>query len=387
MKTVLICGAGQIGRGFLGQLLHQSDYRLLFVDADAVLVDALCRARSYRVEIAGAPERSEQVPLADAFNIEESQRLAAAIRDVDLLVSAVGARHIDAAATRLAPHVVERDAHGEHPLDWLICENAVEPATRIRTVLDEHATKALRRVGLIETLILRSGMPPDEGLSAEDPLALRMSDWWTLPADADAFTGELPAIHGLEPRSPFTNELQRKLYTFNGLNGPIAYLGYARGFRYLHEAATAPALEPFLREIHAESAHGLLGEFGGDPAEHRSFQALAWNKYRDPVLADTLERNARDSLRKLGPEERLVGPARLCLKHGRSPTVYATAIAAAIAYDGSADPGTRRVQELLAEGGVREVLRRACELGHDSPLTALVEEAWREWVKGNPPGC
>ena len=260
----------------------------------------------------------------------------------------------------------------------MICENAVEPAGSIRTILAAHATKRLCRVGLVETLILRSGMPPDEALLAADPLAVRMSNWWTLPADGDAFTGEPPAIRGLEPRSPFINELKRKLYTFNGLNGPIAYLGYAAGFRYLHEAATAPTLEPLLREIHAESAHGLLGEFGEDPSEHRSFQALAWNKYRDPVLADTLERNARDSFRKLGPEERLIGPAQLCLKHGRSPKAYAAAIVAAIAYDGSADPGTRRVQELLAAGGVREVLQQVCELGDDAPLMALVEDVWRE---------
>lgn len=373
MKSALVWGAGKIGRGFLGQLLQQSGYRLFFVDADAGLAERLSSARGYTVEIAGAPERSERVSLEGAFSVTDETQIREALAHVDVLVSAVGARYIEDAASVVAPYLAAR----RRALNWLICENAVGPARRIRDVLTTRAGVGLPELGLVETLILRSGMPPDEALLARDPLGVRMSDWWTLPADADAFVGEVPPIRGLELRSPFANELTRKLYTFNGLNGPIAYLGHAGGFRYLHEAATAPALERLFSEIHAESAHGLLAEFGGDSDEHRRFQAVAWNKYRDPVLADTLERNARDSLRKLGPEERLVGPASLCLKHGRPPTAYAAAIATAIAYDGSDDPGTRRVQELLERGGVREVLRSVCELSDDSPLAALVESAWR----------
>ena len=101
-------------------------------------------------------------------------------------------------------------------------------------------------------------------------------------------------------------------------------------------------------------------------------------KYRDDAFVDTLERHARDAARKLGPEERLVGPAALCLKHGREPVAYARAIAAAAAYRGSDDPGTRRVQELLEAGGIGRVLTSVCECAEGATLYKLVETAWSE---------
>ncbi|MEJ7679095.1 MAG: hypothetical protein WKG06_14815 [Segetibacter sp.] len=56
-------------------------------------------------------------------------------------------------------------------------------------------------------------------------------------------------------------------------------------------------------------------------------------KYTDPTINDQIERNANDTRRKLSKEERLVGPALLCLKHGRIPYAYAKAIAAAYYYN------------------------------------------------------
>ena len=50
MKRAVIFGAGNIGRGFIGQLLSESGYRVTFVDIDAELVTALAAAGSYRLQ-------------------------------------------------------------------------------------------------------------------------------------------------------------------------------------------------------------------------------------------------------------------------------------------------------------------------------------------------
>lgn len=385
--VLLVLGAGKIGRGFIAHLASRSGWRIRVADRVPGLIASLAQAGSYLVEVAGTSVR-DRVAVEQAVLLTDAPALAQAVADTDLLACAVGAPNLAGLAQALALALTARArAQPTRPLDWLILENADQPAALLRRELLAHTPADVQpwietRLGLVETQVLRSGLPVEPALAQADPLRVRMHDWWTLPVDRDAFRAPIPALTGLDPRSPFTHELQRKLYTFNGLNGPIAYLGWINGYRVLHEAACAPELQAILHAVHEESAHGLIAEYGFDPAEHRAFQAIAWHKYRDPALADAIERNARDSARKLGPRERLVGPAALCQRHGRAPIAYATAIAAAMRYEGSDDPGTAQVQATLRHGGVPAVLASLCQIAPESALGQLVidadrRQAWR----------
>jgi mannitol-1-phosphate 5-dehydrogenase len=374
MPEILIHGAGKIGRGFIAHLAHRSGWQVSFTDASVPLISALTAAGRYRIDIAGRPALTEYIPVRSACALSQQRELESLVARCDLMACAVGAGNLSALAKALAPALRSRARGGA--LDWLILENADKPAETIRRTLLENAPEIsawlTTSLGLVETQVLRSGMPAEASVAATEPLAVRMHDWWTLPADRDAFRQAIPAITGLEPRSHFEHELTRKIYTFNGLNGPISFLGWINGYRLMHEAACASELQETLTTIHQESAHGLLGEFGFEAKEHAAFQAIAWNKYRDPALNDGIERNARDSARKLSSRERLLGPAALCLKHGREPVAYASAIAAAIRYEGSDDAGTMAVKACLAEGGVVAVLERFCSLTPEHPLSRLI---------------
>jgi mannitol-1-phosphate 5-dehydrogenase len=46
-------GAGNIGRGFVGLLLHRAGYQVVFVDVVDELIDALNRTPSYLVKEVG----------------------------------------------------------------------------------------------------------------------------------------------------------------------------------------------------------------------------------------------------------------------------------------------------------------------------------------------
>ncbi len=255
-KQVLIVGAGKIGRGFIAHLFYKSGYKIWFLDISEPVVTLLNKEKRYRIDIAGEREdRAEYIGVEGAFTLgESSDKLKDIIRDTDLLASSVGAANIESVARAVGKLLAA--VGRSKPLNWIIAENANDPAKKIRAILLEEAGSAFEefvhtRLGLIETQILRTGMPANEEVLLKEPLALRMQDWWTLPLDKDAFVGEVPAIHGFSPRSGFAHELTRKIYTFNGTNGPIAYIGWANGYKTLHESALAfPA---FFSEIQEES--------------------------------------------------------------------------------------------------------------------------------------
>src|SRR5918996_5698388 len=75
-------GAGNIGRGFIGQLLHESGYDITFVDVRDDVVEALKTKRRYDVVMADEAGEHISVDQVTALHSENeadevTQRLAA----------------------------------------------------------------------------------------------------------------------------------------------------------------------------------------------------------------------------------------------------------------------------------------------------------------------
>ena len=59
--TAVHFGAGNIGRGFIGLLLHDAGHELVFVDVNGPLIAAIAAADSYRVIEIGGDDRIRTV--------------------------------------------------------------------------------------------------------------------------------------------------------------------------------------------------------------------------------------------------------------------------------------------------------------------------------------
>ncbi len=377
-KEVLIIGAGKIGRGFIGQLFYRSGYRLWFVDSVASLIEGLNKEKKYRVDMAGeGADETEYIQLEKVFSLHDKKNILSVLDRIEIMAISVGAGNLKQTTEFLKALLKKRNKSKR--LNILVCENAINPALFIRNILLEGADNEMEafvkhKLGIIETQVLRTGMMARPEVQAKEPFAVRMQNWWTLPLDKDAFVGDIPDITGFKPRGQFKNELIRKIFTFNGTNGPVAYMGWVNGFGVLHESALA--MEPFFREIQEESAWGLLNEYKFNEMEHRDYMALAMKKYTDPALSDPIERNAKDLRRKLGINERMLGPALLCLKHGRRPLSYAIAIAAAYNYDGSDDEGTLAVRKTVKDRGIREAIKIYSGIDEKNELYEMIIDAF-----------
>jgi mannitol-1-phosphate 5-dehydrogenase len=191
----------------------------------------------------------------------------------------------------------------------------------------------------------------------------------------------------LKLRSNFQHELIRKVYTYNCSNAAISYLGYLKGYKMLFEAANDAEILAVTRGVYAEAKAGLVREYGFNDREQEDLQNLALTKYQDRKLVDPIERNGRDTQRKLSATDRLVGPANLAVKHGVEPVNLALAIAAGFHYNGSTDDGTRRVQQILRERGLKAAVRDICGLADDSVLGRLIVQRARDLTPFNRIGA
>jgi mannitol-1-phosphate 5-dehydrogenase len=371
-------GAGNIGRGFTGQLFADAGYALVFVDVRPEIVAALNERGRYRLRFAG-PSRYEEreVGPARAVDGRDVEAVAREISDADLACTAVGVAALPHLASGLALGLRRRAASGNAaPLDVLLCENQLHVGQafrdRVAAELPPEEASLLDRIGFVETVVSRMvpELSPEE--RAADPLRVVVEDYDRLPVDARAFRGPMPPVPGLEPTDRFAGYFERKLFTHNLGHAVAAYLGHAAGLPYIHEAMEDPRTAARVRGAMEEAGAGLIARWGFSRQEQAEHAAGLIARLANAALRDTVARVGRDPLRKLGPDDRLIGGALLALDHGVEPKAIAAGIAAALRFDVPGDPSAAELQRRLGESSAAGVLREVCGLAPEHPLARLV---------------
>jgi mannitol-1-phosphate 5-dehydrogenase len=90
MKAVHF-GAGNIGRGFVGLILHNAGYEVVFADVNAELIDELAATPSYVVREVGAGAKTSTVDNYRALNSSTNlKEVVDEIATADVVTTAVG---------------------------------------------------------------------------------------------------------------------------------------------------------------------------------------------------------------------------------------------------------------------------------------------------------
>jgi len=377
-------GAGNIGRGFMGELFWAAGFRTVFVDVNRAVVDALNARGAY--EIHHVSNQGDQVTTIDgvsALDAADSDAVADAVAGADLVSTAVGVRVLREVAPALAAGFSKRlDRPCAPPLDVITCENLIGAGRFLRDAVFEHlrsilaytrgrmpaAEKLDARFGFVEAVVSRMVPLVPESTRLRDPLWVACEPYCRLPVDAAAFRAPVPAIPGLEPVLNILAYQRRKLTMHNMSHATCAYLGYRAGHEFIWQAIEDPAIEAIVRGAVAEAAAALIARFSFDPQEERTYEEDLLARYSNRALADQVRRVAADPLRKLAPDDRLIGAARMCLEESVDPANIILAIRAAIEYDCPQDPAALKLHHMLRTRGRAQVLAEVCGLTEDEPL-------------------
>ena len=376
--SCVIFGAGKIARGFIGHLLWLSNIDFVFVEKVDALADLINERGQYSVNILGNSEESCVVTKAKALKFSQKEEIARAIAESDAVFNAVGGKNLGEIVPFLTAGI-EKKAKRGGKLNFVTCENWKKPADILRDgisgmISDEAREYFEKNIGITEAVIMRSAIESDAELLKKDPLVVNVQNFWELLVDASRLKGELPDIKGLKLISEFTGFLERKFYTYNAANGTTSFVGALFGFEKIADAAHDERILKILDGVYKETATALSIKHGIPFDDQWAFTRTSLNKLQDYTIVDFIERNARDPLRKLGPDDRLVGSARLVESCGLIPENLCFAIAAAIYYNNSSDEFAVQLAEMRSKNGVDFVLENVCKVDPDSLIGKLVKE-------------
>ena len=377
--SCVIFGAGKIARGFIGHLLYLSGIPFTFVEKADALADLINEHGQYTVNILGAPEKNCVVQGAKALKFDQEEEIALAIAQADAVFNAVGGKNLGELVPFMVKGIEKKAQMGGGDLNFITCENWKQPADILRKGVEEQIDPAYQpyldaHVGITEAVIMRSAIESDPELLRQDPLIVNVQDFWELPVDASRLKGQLPDIQGLKLIESFTGFLERKFYTYNAANGTVSFLGALMGYKYIADAAHDQKILKILDGVYQETAKALSLKHKFPLEEQLAFTLTSKRKLQDYAIVDYIERNARDPMRKLGPDDRLVGSARLVYSYGILPENLCTAIAAAIYYTNDEDPFALELRNLRENQGVDYVIENVCKLDPQGELACTVRE-------------
>ncbi|EUJ24300.1 mannitol-1-phosphate 5-dehydrogenase [Listeria grandensis FSL F6-0971] len=209
-------GAGNIGRGFIGQLLHEAKYHVTFVDVNKSVVDALNEKKQYQVILADDSQHVDLITDVSAINSQENpEQVIAAILDTELVTTAVGPTILPFIAKTLVAGIKARIAI-QKPLIVMACENMIGASASLQASVYAELSETEKQyadafVSFPNAAVDR--IVPNQ--TQDDPLSVLVEPFFEWVVEESAIKGAVPAIPGITYVADLTPYIERKLFTVN----------------------------------------------------------------------------------------------------------------------------------------------------------------------------
>lgn len=375
-------GGGNIGRGFIGLMLADAGYRVVFVDVNAEMVELLNRYGKYEVELADGTNNRMIVDGVSAIDASDMEKVTQTVAQADLLTTAVGVTALPHIASGIAQGLLRRMEGGRAGvLPIIACENAIGASSQLKALVERQLPSELRdREMHLATF-------PDAAVDRivpiqhhkDDPLKVVVEPFCEWVVDRSAWPSRQPEIDGVHYVDRLQPYIERKLFTVNTGHSVAAYVGYLRGCNTIQQAMDDAAVLEEVEGALSETGALLCRLFGFDKAEHDNYIETILERFRNPYLTDEVVRVGRSPLRKLSANDRLIRPALAALSQGSDVTHLARAAAAAMLFDYAEDPEAVKLQQLQRQHGLSGAIAQVTGLPAEHPLHIQIAGAYR-WV-------
>lgn len=378
MKAIQF-GAGNIGRGFIGAVLSQAGYELVFADVVEELLNQINTRKEYTVHVSDHNSYDIQVKNVRAVNSSGPDAVAEIV-DADIITTAVGLRILKFVAPSIAKGLAARKEAGiEKPLNVIACENGLRATSQLKDLVfaqldPEVAEWAGKHVGFPDAAVDRI-VPP---VRCEIPLDVAVEEYFEWDVERSSFVGPVPQIEGMTPVDNLLAYVERKLFTLNTGHATAAYLGKMKGISTIGDCVADPALCAIVKEAMQQSGEGLVRKFGFDHAAHFAYIDKILGRFSNPFLRDECDRVGREPIRKLAPNDRLILPMMTAKGFGLAYDKLLLAIGGALHFDNPQDPQSVELLSSIKEAGLAETVSKYTGIPENDPLIAQIIEAYHK---------
>jgi len=376
-KKAVHFGAGNIGRGFVACFLHESGYKVTFADVMDDIVNKLNATPSYKVNEVGVDGGdTKTITNYKAINSKYNEaELIDEIATSDVVTCSVGPNILKFIAPVIAKGIDKR-SEDMKPLAVIACENMIGATDALaehikkNSPTDRHDTHHLRAAYANSAI--------DRIVPAQDPnagLDVTLEQFYEWVVEEPPFNGSRPSIDGIKWTDNLKPFIERKLFTVNTSHATAAYFGYNRKKKTVDDAMQDKAIKAQVNEAIAETASIIVKKHGIPENEQSAYREKIIKRISNPHLADAVERVGRAPMRKLGRNERFIGPAFELAEEGMKCTALLEAAEMAFRFQNvDGDDESKELASIMADNSAEEVAQKVCGLKSADKLYPQVVE-------------
>ena len=361
METAVHFGAGKIGRGFIAELLHDTGYRVVFVDVVDALVDLINKDHEYYLFQIENNYKEKKIDNIEALSsIKEPEKVIAEINQAKVVTTSVMATNLPKIAPVLAKGLKSRVGQGKEKVVVMACENAMHGTDiLVKAMIDsgEITQAELDEVGVYPNTAV-DRMVFDGEHNGHKGIDIGVNYELAIEKDKLVNPDDEP-IKGAEYTSDLDRHLQRKIYMINCGHAISAYIGYANGKDIVQDVLNDPELVKEVRAAVMESAAALEKEYG---FSHESLVDYCENmfikRFGNPKTHDEGARVGREPIRKISYNDRIMGPANMCEKYGLDNSALLKGFGYALHFYNKDDAQAVELQNYIKENGVEAAVEK-----------------------------
>lgn len=369
-------GAGNIGRGFIGEVLAKKGFEITFVDVNEKVITALNEKHEYLIQLAEPTKKQIKVTgVAGINNAKEPAKVAQAFAKADIVTTAIGPKILPLIAPLIAAGIkLRRKTDNYQKIDVIACENMIGGSQFLKTEVYKHldaATKVFadEYIGFPNAAVDR--IVPQQ--SHADPLFVVVEPFKEWVIDESQLKDpalKLKDVHYAKQLEPY---IERKLFSVNTGHATVAYTGQVYGYDTIGEAIKDKRVLDQVKAVLAETRELLLAKWDFERAELEAYQQKIIERFENPELSDEITRVGRTPIRKLGYDERFIRPIREAKLHGLSYQALLKTASDIYRFNDPADPESQQLKEMLTTLPLIEVIYQTTGLDKQKDATLLAE--------------
>lgn len=382
MKAVHF-GGGNIGRGFIGEVLSQNGFDIIFVDVNTEIINALNTFGSYKIELAAAGK--EQITVKNVSGINNQlnpEEVVAAFIQADIITTAIGPNILPLIAPLIAAGIKRRfEANIVTPIDVIACENMIGGSDYLKEEVEKHLSENEKKY--LTTYIGFPNAAVDRIVPIqhhEDKLFVSVEPFKEWVVDAITLKNEAIQLKGVQYVENLLPFIERKLFTVNTGHATTAYAGKYYGFETIAEAIKDSTVKNQVQAVLKETGDLLITKWKFNPTEHQAYINKILSRFENPYISDEISRVARTPLRKLGYDERFIRPIRETNDFHLKNEALIKTVAMILTYRDEKDPESIELARLIETASISEVIAIVTNLTNPD-LIAIIKHNYEDLVE------
>lgn len=353
-------GAGNIGRGLIGNILNNNNYDIYFVDTNNQLIEQINYKNEYSVEYFDNEKPVTQISNVTAINsITESDKVIKLIQKADILTTSVGVNNLEKIAPIIKQGLLER-VNTNKPLNILANENTIHASSILKDEIYKVSTyeevKTFNKICYFaNTTIDRQSLSKTingESIALVEPYYEWVIDKTEMSEFSELFSKDVTLVDSLKPY------IERKLFIVNAEHAAFAYLGELFGFSTIQEAAKNKRIYQLVSDYLQENKLYFIKKYEMNKNDIDHFIQKTIKRHTQNEIEDSIYRVGRDPIRKLNKDDRIVGPVIKLENMNLENKIGKKIIVSAYLYENQDDPEAVTIQKSIQKNGIAYTIQK-----------------------------